>query len=384
MNGASPDIDRIRRDSARRERTRASALHLLRNPNGERTAVPVADVTVRPPVQPAGVGAGVGASGRSVRRGSPVAAWAARSVAGAMAAAGTMAVALSSCALTRPAQTAVGAPPPELGGESVTFRSASGAMVHAWFAPGRPGAGAVLVLHGVGANRLKMAPRARFLHRAGYTVLVPDFQAHGETRGTHVTFGALESRDAAASLAYLRARVPGERVGVIGISMGGAAALVGAEPLRADALVLESVYPTIHDALRDRLRVWLGPLKSLASVGSDMLLRSVSGRIGVRPEELRPIDRIGSVVAPLLVAAGTADRYTTLEESRALFARACAPREFWAVPGAAHEDLHAYAGREYEARVGGFLAARLRAHGDTSELAGSSSEPPSTTGRRCG
>jgi pimeloyl-ACP methyl ester carboxylesterase len=295
-----------------------------------------------------------------------------------------VAIALSSCALARPAHAPVGPPPPDLGGESVTFRSESGATVHAWFAPGRPGAGAVLVLHGVGANRLAMAPRARFLHRAGYSVLVPDFQAHGETRGEHVTFGALESRDAAASLAYLRARLPGERVGVIGISMGGAAALVGGGPLRADALVLESVYPTIHDALRDRLRVWLGPLRSLASVGSDMLLRSVSGRIGVRPEELRPIDRIGSVVTPLLVAAGTADRYTTLAESRALFARACAPREFWAVPGAAHEDLHAYAGPEYETRVGGFLAAQLRAPVDSSRLVRSSAAPAVRTGRRCG
>lgn len=269
-------------------------------------------------------------------------------------------LAQASCAVARPAQTAVGSPPAELGGESVTFPSASGATVHAWYSPGRPGLGSVLVLHGVGANRLAMRGRARFLHEAGYAVLVPDLQAHGETRGAHVTYGALESRDAAAALAYLRARVPGERVGVIGISMGGAATLVGAGPLRADAFVLESVYPTIEDAVRDRLRAWLGPLRRLADASSGPLLRILGDRIGVRPDELRPIDRIAGVTAPILLIAGTADRYTPLVESRALFARACAPKSFWAVRGAGHEDLHAYAPVEYERRVGAFLAGRLR------------------------
>lgn len=278
----------------------------------------------------------------------------------AVALLGAVAPALSSCVLARPAQARVGPPPPELGAESVTFQSGSGATVRAWFSPGRPGAGAVLVLHGVGANRLAMRDRARFLHRAGYALLVPDFQAHGETPGAHVTFGALESRDAAASLAYLRGRAPAERVGVIGISMGGAAALVGAGPLAADAFVLESVYPTIGDAVRDRLRVWLGPLRGLAPAGTRLILRSVGGTIGVRPAALRPIDRIERVGAPLLVAAGTADRFTPIAESRALYARACGRKAFWPVPGAAHEDLYAFAPGEYERRVGGFLAHELR------------------------
>jgi alpha-beta hydrolase superfamily lysophospholipase len=289
-----------------------------------------------------------------------------------------LALVQASCALARPAQARIGGPPADLGGQSVTFPSASGATVHAWFSPGRPGAGAVLVLHGVGANRLLMRARARFLHRAGYAVLVPDLQAHGETRGTHITFGALESYDAAAALAYLRARAPGERVGVIGISMGGAATLVGAGPLRADALVLESVYPTIDDAVRDRLRAWLGPLRTLADAGSELLLRRVGAEIGVQPRELRPIDRISHVTAPILLIAGTADRYTPLGESRALFARACAPKTFWAVRGAGHEDLHAYAPAEYERRVGGFLAARLRHASGVTRRA--TSTPPAACG----
>src|SRR6476646_6673328 len=168
---------------------------------------------------------------------------------------------LASCSLASPSQSRVGVAPPTLVAHTVSVASRSGSTIHAWFTRGDSGAGAVLLLHGVGDDRRAMLERARFLHIAGYSVLLPDFQGHGESAGAHITYGALESLDAAAALEYLHLRAPGERMGVIGVSMGGAAALVGPSgPLPVDALVLESVYPTIRDAVRDRLRAWLGPV----------------------------------------------------------------------------------------------------------------------------
>lgn len=266
----------------------------------------------------------------------------------------------ASCFLARPSPAAIPAAPPQLGASAVRFASASGSVIHAWMIPGRPGGGAVLLLHGVGANREAMLGRALFLHAEGFTVLAPDFQAHGESPGEHPTFGALESLDAAAALSYLHAHAHGERVGVIGVSMGGAAALLGPGPLPADALVLESVYPTIRDAVRDRLQAWLGPLGFISSGLTPVVIDAVAPRIGVRESELQPIERIDRVREPLLLIAGTRDRYTKLDEARALYARATAPKQFWAVRGAGHVDLHAFAPAEYERRVGTFLVAHLR------------------------
>ena len=263
-----------------------------------------------------------------------------------------------SCMFTRPAPARVGVAPAALDAESVVFPSESGTLLHAWFAPGRSGEGAVLLLHGVGADRRVMLDRARFLRAAGYAVLLPDFQAHGESEGRHITFGALESRDALAALAYLRARAPGEAVGIVGVSMGGAAAVLANEHgAVADAYVLESMYPTIRDAVHDRLRAWLGPIGPLLS---RPLIGLVGAQTGIVADSLRPIDRIGQLGAPVLVAAGTRDRYTTIAESESLYVRASAPKEFWAVAGAGHVDLYAYAAAEYERRVGGFLARYLR------------------------
>ena len=157
-------------------------------------------------------------------------------------------------------------------------------------------------------------------------------------------------------------RFPDFRIGVIGVSLGGAAALLGPAPLRVDALVLESVYPDIDAALANRLRAVLGPgigatLVPILVPAFETLLPPV---LGVAPAELRPIDRIGAVAAPLLVMSGTVDDRTPLAEAEALFARAPEPKQFWAVPGAAHVDLERFAPDDYWRHVLPFLAGHLR------------------------
>jgi len=276
-----------------------------------------------------------------------------------------LALSASGCLLARPSLGHVPPPPPKLEARTVVFASASGSLIHAWLSRGSPGAGAVLLLHGVGSNREAMLGRAQWLHDAGFTVLAPDFQAHGESPGEHVTFGARESLDAAAAIAYLHQVAPTERVGVIGVSMGGAATLLGPGPISANAYVLESVYPTIRSALSDRLATWFGPFSAVGRWFTSPLIDMVGSEIGVAESELQPIDRIGKISAPLLLISGTADPYTPLVEAESLYARAPARKSFWAVPGAGHEDLHHYAPREYERRVGDFLTRCLRASADS-------------------
>ncbi len=244
--------------------------------------------------------------------------------------------------------------------EDVTFASASGSLIRAWFIRGKAGVGAVLLLPGVGADRTSMEGRALFLHARGFTVLAPDFQASGESPGHHVTYGARESLDADAAMTFLRDSARDERVGVIGVSMGGAATLLGHGPLLADAFVLESVYPTIRQAVSNRLGTWLGPLGGIARLFTSPVISLVGSVVGVKEAELQPISRIAAIRAPLLLIAGTDDPYTPIAEAESLFARAPNPKTFWAVGGAAHVDLHDYTPRDYERRVGGFLEEHLR------------------------
>lgn len=264
--------------------------------------------------------------------------------------------------LSRPARATIGEPPRELGASAVTIPSSAGA-VRGWLARGAPGGGAVLLLHGVRGDRREMAGRAGFLHAAGYTVLLVDLPAHGESAGDRITFGARESAGTRAALAFLRDSVTGERVGALGVSLGGASLLLGdGGPAAncADAVVLEMVYPSIEEAVADRLRIRLG---ALGPPLAPILTAQLAPRLGVGPEELRPIARVGALRVPLLLVAGAEDPRTTLAESRRLFDAAPAPKELWVVPRAAHQDLLAFAPDEYERRVLAFFQRHLRGAG---------------------
>jgi fermentation-respiration switch protein FrsA (DUF1100 family) len=296
----------------------------------------------------------------------------------------TAVVSASGCMLASPSRSTVPAAPGPLAAKNVVFESASGSAIHAWLMRGRAGGGSVLLLHGVGSNRTSMLGRARFLHDEGFTVLAPDFQAHGESPGDHVTFGARESLDAAAAMQYLHDAAPAESIGVIGVSMGGAATLLGPGPLAAKAFVLESVYPTIRQAVSDRLATWFGPFRGIGRWFTPAVINIVGSEIGVAESELQPISRIGDIHAPLLLIAGTEDPYTPLAEAESLYARAPAPKSFWAVAGAGHEDLHAFKPIEYERRVGAFLMRYLRpqsANAVSDEAAGSAASATRSVAR---
>src|SRR4029077_21015743 len=109
--------------------------------------------------------------------------------------------------------------------------------------------------------------------------------------------------------------------------------LLGPQPLDVDAMVLEAVYPDIRDAVANRLRLRFG---RLAPWLAPLLTAQVEPRWGIRLDQLRPIDAVTRVRVPILIIAGTEDLRTTLADSRRLFDAAPAPKQFWAVPGAAH------------------------------------------------
>ncbi len=254
--------------------------------------------------------------------------------------------------LAHPVQTRIGNPPTDLAAQPVTFASDLGANVHGWWCPIQNRRGAVLLLPGIRANRLSMIDRARFLHRAGYSVLLIDFQATGETKGDHITFGWKESRDVLAAINFVRHIDPTARVAIIGSSLGGVAALLATPPLRVDGLVLEEVYPTIEIATRNRMENYLG---RVGRILTPILLNQLQWRLGVSASQLRPVDHIANVECPVLIMSGEKDRNSRPSDTQMLFERARSPKQLWFVPNAGHVDLHRAARVDYESRVLAFL-----------------------------
>jgi fermentation-respiration switch protein FrsA (DUF1100 family) len=106
----------------------------------------------------------------------------------------------------------------------------------------------------------------------------------------------------------------------------------------------------------------------LAPVLTPLLLVQLQPRLHIAVSGLEPIRWIGQLGAPVLVAAGSDDRHTTLEETQELFSAAAQPKELWVVKGAVHEDLLAFDPGAYEEHVMKFLRRYLAPRASSSEL----------------
>lgn len=250
-------------------------------------------------------------------------------------------------AFVAPHAEEVGAAPADLPVECITLTSRSGSCLAGWYIPAIDARGVIVLVHPYQGSRLAMINRAHLLHSAGYSVVMIDLQAHGESPGKHITIGYLERHDVEAAVDFARTRHPDEPIGIIGFSMGGAATLL-ASPLNVDAIVLEAVYPHIFAAVYNRVRVKLGALAALPTYG---LLMQFKPRLGISVSDLRPIDGLRRIDCPVFIMSGTADPHTTEADTQSMFQAASDVRDFWMVEGAGHEDLYDFAPSEYESRV---------------------------------
>ncbi len=259
--------------------------------------------------------------------------------------------------LSHPAHRNIGAPPEDLLASPVEMRTASGGHVNGWMLRGAPKSGTVLLLHSVRSDRREMVDRARFLRKLGYGSLLIDLPAHGESSGDRITYGAREAEGVSAALSFLAANQPRERIGVIGVSLG-AAALVLSKPKPApNAVILESMYPTIEEAISNRLALHFGKLtRSL----TPLLIWQLPIRFGISPNQLHPIEEMAGLHCPILIMSGSSDQHTPLSEAKCIFDATPEPKELWIVNGAAHCNLHKFKPEPYESKVAEFLGKYLR------------------------
>lgn len=263
--------------------------------------------------------------------------------------------------LTGSAPSAVGTLSIDFPVKSVQIPGKNKSPVHGWLTYGEPGGGVVLLVHSIRSNRLEMLSRARFLKNQGYSTLLIDLQAHGETAGERITFGLRESEDVEASVTFLRKTFPGERIGAVGVSLGAAAIVLAKQNLKLDAVILESLHPTIEEAVNNRLKLHFG---NYGSVFLPLMLFQLSFYLDTPIHELNPISRINDLNSPSLFISGTQDAHTTQTEAERLYAAARIPKDLWIVPGAGHFNMHTYAGKTYEQRVSAFLSQHLQQSAD--------------------
>lgn len=250
------------------------------------------------------------------------------------------------------------APPGTEGGRLTT---ADGIALRYWFVPG-VGAGprpAVVLLHGLGANRDAMLPRAAVLARHGLTSLVVELRAHGASGGTFTTLGVREPDDVSTAVGWLRARpdVASGRVALLGHSLGAVVALRAAAALPGvRAVVAESAFPGVAAIAPAVVAGLTGrrPFPSTAAV-----LWTMDWLTGAAVSRVRVDDVVPTLQRPVLLVHGARDPIAPIEAARALTGSG-GPVTLVVLPTAAHVDLLERGGLDYERAVSRFLSGVLQ------------------------
>lgn len=246
--------------------------------------------------------------------------------------------------------------------EDVEIVSPFGYRLRGTFIPAEGAAGRTVVfLHGFTQNRLDGLDYLDIYRRAGYHVLLVDLRAHGESGGESVTWGVYEKYDLDAWIDWIGRRFPRGKVGVHGVSMGAATALMHAgldeRNPRAAFYIADSSYAELEPLLKEKIREKLD-LEEAAFLPD--LLFFYGNIVSYYKERFTfcqssPLEAARHIKTPTLYLHGEADELIPPEASRLLYDHTPAPKALYTFPGAKHASSIYQDRRRYEQVVEAFL-----------------------------
>lgn len=231
--------------------------------------------------------------------------------------------------------------------EDVVFTTSDGLRLKGWYVPSRNRA-AVISFPG----RASSQKRAKLLARHGYGVLLFDRRGEGESEGDPNGFGWQGERDIHAAVAFLQTRpdVDPERIGGIGLSVGGEMMMeAAAESNALKAIVSEGASSrSVRDELANPGGSWQEVIGTgVATVGTALFSNNLP------PRSLKSL--APEISGAVFFVYGERGQPAEQPANRAFYAEAREPKEIWEVPGSKHIGGTEAQPLEYERRVTAFF-----------------------------
>ncbi|QDR81617.1 alpha/beta hydrolase [Sporomusa termitida] len=248
------------------------------------------------------------------------------------------------------------------GWQPVSLNSQFGYVLEGTFIPNpTPSNKTVIFVHGIAATQaMGLHVLDMYLDR-GYNLLIYDSRNHGASGGPCVTWGYYEQYDLDQWVDWLEKKQPDGVIGVHGVSLGAATAVMHSvlneSSGRVQFYVADSAYSDLAKLLEQQLAkhtrsthlLWIDILINYASlvayIQSDFAYASI-----------RPVAAMGTVTTPILYLHGEADTLVPVEMSLELANATNGYRELHTFPGIKHGRAVLDSKQEYQAAVAKFLA----------------------------
>jgi fermentation-respiration switch protein FrsA (DUF1100 family) len=221
--------------------------------------------------------------------------------------------------------------------EEVFFSAEDGTKLHGWYLPGESGKPVIVFCHGNAGNISHRVDNLRLFRELGLAVFIFDYRGYGQSAGKATEQGTYSDMRGAISWLQAKGWQTGQMI-YFGRSLGAGVALQLAIEQPPAGLVLESPFTSI---------------KSMGQHHYPLLWLLAGWAIDARYDNL---GKIRDLKSPLLLLHGEQDRIVPIGMGRQLYQAAPAPKWFYAIPRAGHNDTYDRGGTSYWQQWQDFLS----------------------------
>lgn len=245
----------------------------------------------------------------------------------------------------------------DVAAQPLSLQTDDGINLKGWYVPSSKGA-TIILLHGYKMDSGEMAPIAAMLVRHGFGIIAPDLRAHGESEGELITFGQHEWQDVKAAADYIATHEPGNTLGILGNSMGGALAVCyAAQDERIQAVVAQSPYASVRHSLKQGIKYFTG----LPPFPFVPLIRMFSlPYVDLDNPNISPLAMMPALKGkPVLILMGGADEVVEPQGAKQLFQAGGNITRLWLEPELTHVAFHTDRAEQFERNIVEFFSTNL-------------------------
>ncbi len=243
--------------------------------------------------------------------------------------------------------------------EDVFIRSKDGLKLHGTFFQKGSSKKVMIGFHGYtgkGMNDLIGVSNFYFAH--GYSVLLVDERAHGDSEGKYIGFGCLDREDAMEWIRYV-INETGEdcEICLHGVSMGGATVLMTsglALPSQVKAIVSDcaftSAWEVFAHVLRKMYHIPAAPILTAAD-------KMVQTQAGYSLKQCNAAEEVKKAKVPILFIHGNRDTFVPCSMCYELYHACASKKDIMIVDGASHAESFYKEQERYEQKLDTFFKA---------------------------
>lgn len=222
--------------------------------------------------------------------------------------------------------------------EQVGLKAPDGAkLVGRMLIPQKSNGKLMLLCHGARSSGIGefcfIAPR---LFNDGYTLVFPDHRGCGDSDGKFMGYGTHESKDAFLWLDYAKKRFPGLDIFILGVSMGGATALMmseSADDKNIKGVIADCSYTSAWDEFSYQMKTSFHlpefPLLHTCNLYSKLFAHYSF-------KDASPFNSVKNSKKPVLFIHGADDDFVPVFMQKLLYDACPQEKDILTVPGAVH------------------------------------------------